>query len=379
MTDYIITELPYSDSFLKHYGIHGQKWGVRRFQYEDRTWTPEGKIRYGRGGGERRSNDSEGVKGVKDSAKAAINRISSKIDRKISGSDDHQITRKKAKDMSDEELRTAMARLNAEKTYRDLYDAVHRNDTTPSKIVKSVLRPVANVANYAGDRFTKGAIDKLIDMTLNKDAYEAAKEMREINLQNARLNRERLEDELARARVLAAQRLTREEAAKLKEEEQQTAEIQRKLDRALLERKLQEAEDIAKINDETERQARIDSTKALNEARRDLDKVLLENQKRDAQYYNDSRDDEARRAELQREADKWSKQFSIESDKLRIDFADRMAKYARMPETTPEDQEKKRQAYIAIKSYGEAINDFISAGKGSLKIRKVSNDASDKD
>ena len=33
---------------LYHYGIPLQKWGVRRFQNKDRTWTAEGKIRYGR-------------------------------------------------------------------------------------------------------------------------------------------------------------------------------------------------------------------------------------------------------------------------------------------------------------------------------------------
>lgn len=31
---------------LMHYGIQGQKWGVRRYQNPDRTWTEEGKLRY---------------------------------------------------------------------------------------------------------------------------------------------------------------------------------------------------------------------------------------------------------------------------------------------------------------------------------------------
>ena len=34
------------DDFLSHHGIKGQKWGVRRFQNPDGTWTNEGKIRY---------------------------------------------------------------------------------------------------------------------------------------------------------------------------------------------------------------------------------------------------------------------------------------------------------------------------------------------
>lgn len=33
---------------LTHFGIKGQKWGVRRFQYENGSYTPEGKERYGR-------------------------------------------------------------------------------------------------------------------------------------------------------------------------------------------------------------------------------------------------------------------------------------------------------------------------------------------
>ena len=41
------TENMYADS-LCHFGIKGQKRGVRRYQNLDRTWTEEGKIRYGR-------------------------------------------------------------------------------------------------------------------------------------------------------------------------------------------------------------------------------------------------------------------------------------------------------------------------------------------
>lgn len=48
---YKATNRTSDETTLAHYGIKGQKWGVRRFQNEDRTWTEEGKIRYGRGGG----------------------------------------------------------------------------------------------------------------------------------------------------------------------------------------------------------------------------------------------------------------------------------------------------------------------------------------
>lgn len=45
---YYIGSFPCDPDYLKHYGIKGQKRGIRRFQNEDRTWTEEGKIRYGR-------------------------------------------------------------------------------------------------------------------------------------------------------------------------------------------------------------------------------------------------------------------------------------------------------------------------------------------
>ena len=45
MQDYILV-----NGTLYHYGIQGQEWGNRRYQYEDGSLTPEGRIRYGRVG-----------------------------------------------------------------------------------------------------------------------------------------------------------------------------------------------------------------------------------------------------------------------------------------------------------------------------------------
>lgn len=42
----MITE--FEKVYLSHHGIKGQKWGVRRFQNPDGTWTDTGKKRYGK-------------------------------------------------------------------------------------------------------------------------------------------------------------------------------------------------------------------------------------------------------------------------------------------------------------------------------------------
>ena len=39
------------DNYIEHYGTKGQKWGERKYQYQDGSLTPEGKIRYGKGSG----------------------------------------------------------------------------------------------------------------------------------------------------------------------------------------------------------------------------------------------------------------------------------------------------------------------------------------
>ena len=46
MNDYLAYRVKYSDE-LYHYGVKGQKWGIRRYQNPDGSLTDEGLIRYG--------------------------------------------------------------------------------------------------------------------------------------------------------------------------------------------------------------------------------------------------------------------------------------------------------------------------------------------
>lgn len=45
-----------ANDILYHHGIKGQKWGRRRFQYTDGSWTPAGAERYGEGTGQRHAS-----------------------------------------------------------------------------------------------------------------------------------------------------------------------------------------------------------------------------------------------------------------------------------------------------------------------------------
>lgn len=72
---------------LTHAGIKGMKWGIRRFQNKDGSLTPEGKRRYG-------------------------------VDDDSDSSEDYKRARaKSARSMSDQELRTAINRIQMEQQY----------------------------------------------------------------------------------------------------------------------------------------------------------------------------------------------------------------------------------------------------------------------
>lgn len=90
---------------LYHWGIKGQKWGVRRYQNPDGTLTAAGRKRYG----------TEGEKKPDYAPKAP---------------------KKSVGDYTDEELRAQINRMQMEKQYRDLAGQTNVREDDPNKELK---------------------------------------------------------------------------------------------------------------------------------------------------------------------------------------------------------------------------------------------------
>lgn len=140
---------------LYHYGILGQKWGVRRFQKADGTRTAAGKERYSSGKWEKLNKPS--IKGGKDKPNASplevtFNQSGRIIDSTEKGvdaiqriKDRHTKTENRAAGKSDEELRATINRMNLEKQYNELTKADTNRGFEETKDILSVVGSVVSI------------------------------------------------------------------------------------------------------------------------------------------------------------------------------------------------------------------------------------------
>lgn len=119
------------DSYIAHHGIIGMKWGVRRYQNKDGTLTNAGKKRY--------STDD-----------AVVDSPNSSTGKKTDTSS------KSVSEMSDEELRSRLNRINME----DQYNAAmaKRNPQKNQRVNKLVN----DLAEQAVRNFAQKGIEKLV-------------------------------------------------------------------------------------------------------------------------------------------------------------------------------------------------------------------------
>ena len=143
---------------LQHHGILGMKWGVRRYQNKDGSLTSAGKKH--RSIGQTIKDYKTNKVRKKNLEKARVARVEKKQAAEQRARD-LKAGKIKAKDMTDDELRTKIARLEMEKQYKDLSrdtETLSRGkkfinkflDSTSDKVADNVLADLAAQALKAG-------------------------------------------------------------------------------------------------------------------------------------------------------------------------------------------------------------------------------------
>lgn len=130
--------MSYETDYLAHYGVKGQKWGVRRYQNEDGSLTDEGRKRYGYDG-----DPSGRFDGIKKALQTAGNKASSAIKRTAVRKKESFVARHKPVSMmSDQELNERINRLQKETNLKRLQDEASGKNK-PKKTFSS-KHPVLN-------------------------------------------------------------------------------------------------------------------------------------------------------------------------------------------------------------------------------------------
>ena len=145
------------NNYLEHYGIMGMKWGIRRYQYKDGTLTPLGRKRLKK-----------------------LERERSKLTSNSKRPDEKTPAKKSVKDLSDEELRSMINRLQMEKQLTEL------TKQPETKKGKSVVGQILSKSGQAAaSTLTTAAFAYLGKQAIKKMAGEKVyKEMFNIKYDN---------------------------------------------------------------------------------------------------------------------------------------------------------------------------------------------------
>lgn len=139
-------------NYISHHGITGQKWGVRRYQYEDGSLTPEGKVRYGNGSG---TNIRERFRIKRNTSKSTSMNTEKKP---------------KPEDMTNDELRAANERMKQILTYKDY---AKKLEPKPVKTISEKMKDagkeyVSKCIKETGDKFAKDVLAPYMSQQLGE-------------------------------------------------------------------------------------------------------------------------------------------------------------------------------------------------------------------
>lgn len=174
-----------SDDELHHWGIKGQKWGIRRYQNKDGSLTPAGRKRYA----SEEAYLKEREKSIKNrervkARQAKIDAKKAELDARERALEDSKNTKvspgaskpKSVKDMTDAELDREINRARKEEEYRRLHPEPVAKPKLMNRIVDEVITPAAI---SSGKKALESAIDKaakeMLKDKVDPNSYEALK------------------------------------------------------------------------------------------------------------------------------------------------------------------------------------------------------------